>query len=225
MRKAFITLAVLTLTASAVLLFATAQIGDILVLNGKKYSIQTNPLRTWLESNPDRLPKPAVTSSANWRGYVATWEVKSDRLLLVDIEMQFPAGNSKNKSSEFEYHSVLSKVFPEKKEVFADWFTGHIIVPDGDLVRYTHMGYASTYEKYLVLRVEHGIVTKSANMPLKEFSQFRERQFAAYKKTEDYKKALAEISKEGTLNSAQNEEFLREFASEEYLSRIFGELD
>src|SRR5262249_36872506 len=72
----------------AIFLFATAQEGDILLLDGKKYFIYTNPLAPFLSKNPGKLPKSDVVSSNNWRGYVATWEVKSDRLVLVDVGIE-----------------------------------------------------------------------------------------------------------------------------------------
>jgi hypothetical protein len=53
----------------AVELSATAQQGDILVLNGKQYFIETNPLEPFLKQNPDKLPKSDVVSSSLWRGY------------------------------------------------------------------------------------------------------------------------------------------------------------
>lgn len=46
------------------LVFATAQRGDVLLLNGKTYSIQTNPLRPFLEKNPNKIPQSDVTSSS-----------------------------------------------------------------------------------------------------------------------------------------------------------------
>jgi hypothetical protein len=52
------------------LVFATAQRRDILLLNGKTYSIQTNPLRPFLEKNPNKIPRSDVTSSSLWRGCV-----------------------------------------------------------------------------------------------------------------------------------------------------------
>jgi hypothetical protein len=47
--------------------FATGQRGDILVLNGKEYSIFTNPLRPYLDENPGRLPKSNIISTSLWR--------------------------------------------------------------------------------------------------------------------------------------------------------------
>jgi len=77
MRKAIATALFLAVMSFSFFAFATAQQGDVLVLKGKKYFIYTNPLRVFLEQNPGKLPKSDVVSSANWRGYVATWGVKT----------------------------------------------------------------------------------------------------------------------------------------------------
>jgi hypothetical protein len=42
--------------------------------------------------------------------------------------------------------------------VFAEWFSGELRIPEGDLVEYDHMGYASRYERNLLISVENGVV-------------------------------------------------------------------
>jgi hypothetical protein len=218
LRLAIASCAILALVSLA---FATAQQGDILFLDGKKYSIYTNPLEPFLRNNPDRMPKSNIVSSALWRGYVATWRVKNERLVLVDVGILKDVSKPGEKGLSTEIVSVMDKVFPGEKDVVANWFSGHIIIPDGKLVNYVHMGYASTYEKYILLRVEQGVVTRTWTADAPSFVKFRDAQFAAFKKTEEYRKALAETAKEGGMDARQNEEFLREFYSERYMSMIF----
>jgi hypothetical protein len=116
--------------------------------------------------------------------------------------------------------SVMAKVFPDQIDVLADWFTGFIIIPDGKQVKYVHMGYASIYEKYIVLRVERGVVTLNSTLDTKEFLKFRDAQFTRFKQTDQYRKALEDTKKESQQDGAddpkQDEEFLREFYSAEY---------
>ena len=223
MRKA-ITFGCLSIVAlSAALIFATAQQGDILLLEGKKYSIYTNPLEPYLSLNPGKLPKAEAYSTANWRGYVATWQVKDNRLMLTDVGILHSVSNKNNEGDRStEMRSVIAEMFPGQKEVLAEWFSGHVIIPNGQLVNYVHMGYASIYEKYILLRVEKGLVARKWESDTEAFMKFRDAQFSAFKKTDEYKKALAETNKEGGA-SKQNEEFIREFYSERYMSMIFGE--
>lgn len=206
---------------------ATAQQGDILLLKGKKHFIYTNPLQPFLDKNPDRLPRSNVISTSNWRGYVATWEVKGDRFVLTDIGIEYSVTRPSKEGSSTESRSVMSEVFPGQRDVLAEWFTGHVIVPDGKLVNYVHMGYGSTYEKYIVLKVEQGLITRTLAMDHAAFVRFRDAQFAAYKRTEEYRNALArstaDAGKYGAMSAEQNEEFLREFYSERYMALIFDD--
>jgi hypothetical protein len=224
MRQALALVFVSIVTLLSVFAFATAQEGDILFVDGK-YFIHTNPLKPFLDKSPARVPKSDVTSSANWRGYVATWRVKDDRLILTDISILHAVTKSGQSGFSTEPRSVMADVFPSQKEVLAEWFTGHVIIPDGKLVNYVHMGYASTYEKYIILRVERGLVTRKSATDTAGFLRFRDTQFAVFKKTDEYRKVLAESvaeAREGEgLNAEQNEEFLREFYSER--SIIFDE--
>src|SRR6267154_322237 len=225
MRKAIATALFLVVMSFSFFAFATAQQGDVLVLKGKQYFIYTNPLRVFLEQNPGKLPKSDVVSSSNWRGYVATWGVKDDRLVLTDVGVLQAVTKPGESGFSTELHSAMSDFFPGQKQVVASWFTGHIIIPRGKVVNYVHMGHASTYENYIILRVEKGVVTRNWTANTASFIRFRDSQFAAYKKTEEYRTALVETAKEANksegLSAKKNEEFLREFYSETYLSMIF----
>jgi hypothetical protein len=56
----------------------------------------------------------------------------------------------------------LNRLFKDKVSngmVFADWFSGDITIPKGNMIEYVHMGYMSRYEKELVLTIENGKLT------------------------------------------------------------------
>ena len=42
--------------------------------------------------------------------------------------------------------------------MFAHWYSGTIRIPQGELLEYVHGGYASTYERDLLLELERGVV-------------------------------------------------------------------
>ena len=221
MKKLLMLTLVAVVAGCYLLLSATAQRSDNLRLDGKLYAIFTNPLAPYLRENPDKLPKSEVISTSLWRGYVATWEIKNQLLLLADVEILQSVSKPGEAGRSTELKSVMGQMFPGEKEVVAHWFSGHIIIPDGKLVNYVHMGYASTYEKYILIRVEKGAVTRQWKTDAEGFVKFRDAQFEAYKKTEEYRKALVDSSKEGGMSRKENEEFLRQYYSERYMSMIF----
>jgi hypothetical protein len=87
--------------------------------------------------------------TALWRGYVGRWEIIDDRLFLTHLEGLHEHG------SEVTVATVFPG-FPDK--VFAQWYSGTLRIPQGEMLNYVHMGYGSTYERDLLLEVEWGVV-------------------------------------------------------------------
>lgn len=124
----------------------TAQIHETLIIDGKKSSMAFCPP---LPENDPRLTKlkdseikhGIILSTACWRQYIGTWEIKDDQLYLVSIEGRFK----------------LSGDSP----ILADWFTGTLRIPQGKVLHYVHMGYGSVFEQELHIKIENGKVIKS----------------------------------------------------------------
>jgi len=123
----------------------TAQAGDTLIFEGESYTIASEPLYEHLEQKGIEFTS---MSTACWRGYIATWEIKKEKLFLAELEAYVG-----------HYSEVdLDYLFPGKKEVFAEWFTGDIIVPHGKMLQYFHAGYESIYEKEMYLTFKNGVL-------------------------------------------------------------------
>lgn len=149
----------------------TAQRPEKLKYKGKKYAMFSEPLEAYFASTGTRFrrsdissaltrgnvgakaAKPVyrvVKSSALTRGYVGTWKIKGGRLYLVKLK----DGADKNA------RSCLAEYFPDHPDrVFAEWYSGKLRLPQGDLLKYVHGGYLSIYESDMFLTVEKGIVT------------------------------------------------------------------
>ncbi|HLJ18574.1 MAG TPA: hypothetical protein VKU84_00165 [Stellaceae bacterium] len=148
----------------------TAQIPDRLEYQGQKLSLFTNPL----DALPaDRKPAFVSESTLNWRGYVALWEVRDGRLYLKDLRGRIcakppesdapPAKCGRHHRGPCTIESVdLQGAFPGRgAPIFADWYTGELKVPQGRLLEYVHMGYASRYERYLMIDVAAGAIVQA----------------------------------------------------------------
>lgn len=197
--------------------FATAQYPDKIIYNGKEYNLHSNPLEAYFEKNPDKRPKGGIMSTALWRGYVATFEVKDKQLFLKDIEIEYQDTTSKE-SYNYKWRSVINEVFPDLRSIKIYWLTGLLVIPHGKLVDYVHMGYGSTYRNYMLLEIDQGNLMKEKRFEYKEYERFKERQFQAFKKTEGYKKIKADLRKDGS-----TEEFIDSFLQNfviEYTSKI-----
>lgn len=125
----------------------TAQVHENLILDGEKTSMAFCPP---LPENDPRVTKlkddeiddgGIIFSTACWRQYIGTWEIKDNKFYLVSL-------NGRYKISE-------------NTPILADWFTGTLRIPQGEMLHYVHMGYGSVFERELHIKIENGIVTKS----------------------------------------------------------------
>lgn len=99
----------------------TTQTMDTVYLDGSEYWTYAEPLY----SLPG-LPKFMAGSTANQRGYDATWSIVADKLFLVAL-----AGTTYNSSER-----GLAMVFPGcSAPVFADWFCGTMAIQNGRIVQ------------------------------------------------------------------------------------------
>jgi hypothetical protein len=191
---------------------ATAQVPDRIEIDGKPYALLVNPLEDYFDRHPERRPSSPARSSSNWRGYVATFAIVNDQLVVANVHVTLGTG---------ERRSVLAEVFPGDARPVVKWFTGNLVVGDGEVVRYVHMGYGSEYERYIVVTVKAGAAAKPRRLSHAEFGAFRRTQFEAYQRTDEYQKQLKEARRsDPRLDVAQFERFMFDFSSADYVTRV-----
>lgn len=126
----------------------TAQVHENIVIDGEATTMMTCPPLPAghprvLYAGPPGSFKPkegvpsVVFSTGCWRGYLGTWELKGGRLYLVSLQGS--------------YEVIGDGPVP------ADWVSGWIRVPRGELLEYVHMGFESVYEEELQVRFEEGV--------------------------------------------------------------------
>jgi hypothetical protein len=88
--------------------------------------------------------------TALWRGYIGTWELDDDRLYLLSLDVPFSKGASPD----------MSRIFPHASgRVFADWFSGTLMLPQGERIERIHHGDGGRCERELRLTFEKGRLT------------------------------------------------------------------
>lgn len=131
----------------------TAQVSETLIYEGKPMPLCSNPLSLYLQQSQIRFVSP---STANWRGYRGTWEIKPSKL--DGLERLYLT-----KLVAYRTHEdilSLRDVFPGFNQVFAHWFSGELRCPQGELLKYVHGGYASTYEYDLLMNFKQGVLVE-----------------------------------------------------------------
>ena len=126
----------------------TAQIAETLIYQGEQVALLTNPLDMYFELGGHH-PGFQSTSTALWRGYVGSWELINDRLYLLALDGVLETGEDASLESVFPGH-------PDR--VFAHWYSGTLRIPQGRQLEYVHMGYASSFERDVLLTLQNGVV-------------------------------------------------------------------
>lgn len=122
----------------------TAQVHERLILDGKELSlaceptIPEHPRIINISGEEASASNPLVFSTACWRNYIGSWEIKDGRLYLTSIV-------------------GIYKLIGDSP-ISAEWYTGTLRVPTGSMREYVHMGYGSTYERELYIDVRNGDV-------------------------------------------------------------------
>ncbi len=128
----------------------TAQIAEKLYYEGQMVSMCSEPLGDYFAFSGER-PGFESNCTALWRGYVGTWEIIDGRIYLIELNGTLEDGSD----------VTLATIFPGFPDrVFAHWYSGTIRIPQGKMLDYVHMGYGSTYERDLLLKIEKGVVTE-----------------------------------------------------------------
>jgi hypothetical protein len=141
--------------------WSTAQYPENIEIDGKMEAMMATPLEDfWNESRP-KPDSLLPMSTACWRGYIGSWEIKDDLLILVKLEERRMV--EKGSSHEVQMFAISKKtVMGAKTEdpLPAVWFSGVLRIARGKQIAYVHMGFGSVYEEDLFIFVERGKVIR-----------------------------------------------------------------
>ena len=125
---------------------ATEQIPDYIIYEGKKYKLETgwghpSPLEVFYIRTAQEMPFHPY-STANYRGHVATWEIRDSMLYLLNVNTKIVGGytgtvlkTAKNRRIDtiveptfFSINSLNGQSAEVDGAVFADWFSGVLTI-------------------------------------------------------------------------------------------------
>ncbi len=124
----------------------TTQVSEVLILNGERLEMNGCPPLPTHHLRPRskeelREVNPIIRSTACWRGYQGTWEIRENKLFLVGIQ---------------GWHDLLST-----EPLFADWVTTVIGISSGELIGKLRYGFYTLCEQEIRFKIEQGLVVKS----------------------------------------------------------------
>lgn len=190
--------------------YGTAQVPDCLIYKGKTYDLHNNPLEAYFEEHPKKRPEGDVSSTALWRGYIATFEIQDQLLILKDIQIQVYEHRDGREEwmPNVTLKSVLKEVFPEGGTLKIDWCTEILVLPSGKLKDYVHHGYASTFEQYLLFEVKAGRLIQSKSFDTTGYLAFKKQQFERFKTKAAYQTYLAKWKEKYDYTEVEVDEIL-----------------
>ena len=193
-------------------IFATAQFPDKLIYNGVIYNLTVNPMELYFNNNPDKRPRPNVISSALWRGYIATFEIIQNELWVVDIIINVSTFDYENRRFTNEYESVIQECLDGRDRMKLDWFNGVLVLPQGKIVEYVHMGYDSIYENYILIAIGNGSYIRDFNLNNTQYVRFRNTVRERFRNSNEYQELYDKIN-EGTFTEEDLQYFINFFST------------
>jgi hypothetical protein len=164
----------------------TMQFGDTVMYNDVVYDIDDELLEPFLDEKGIRS-EHSGSFSANWRGYIAHFEIK-----------------------DFEIHLINPKNSDFFEKVIRELGTTKLIYLNRLVILYSnltsHNGWIqsyNTYENYQVLEFRNGNLTDFKILDHTEFTDFKKSQFLKFIETDDYQitklKRMEQIDTENSI--------------------------
>ena len=122
----------------------TTQVKERIIIDGEKYPLLNALSLPEGDTKIKQKEGPISTRTSCWRGYVGTWEIKDDKLYLID----FSSGK----------YDVLVNL-----PILADWISGTAKVATGE-VKASSSWDIETYETETHLTFENGLVVNTENI-------------------------------------------------------------
>lgn len=124
-----------------------AQLGEVFRMDNAHYMIAETPLSP-LFSQIKTPPHFIAPSAQCQRGYFGKWELIGDALYMTGFR------------GFFEDHEEvdLNFLFPQQEYVFAEWFSGIITIPFGQILHFKNTEYAAIYEEDILLCFDCGMM-------------------------------------------------------------------
>lgn len=144
------TLIALTVLVVATSAFATDQTRDAVTFAGRQELMLERPFNDFLGRLP-AFPRFDVTSTANYKGYTARWEVKDSHLYLTSFI-----------ATAHGRPVAYTLFFPNRNlPILSDWYSGTIHITSG---RDSFAQGYHTYERVFTLSLTNGVVTATNEM-------------------------------------------------------------
>ena len=149
----------------------TFQAREIITYKGERNYMTSLPLDQYLSKRKD--VKFVLQNTACWHCYNGEWEINDTMLYLVSLSAKIK-----------DYKEVnLNYLFPNKKVVFANWFTGEIKIQTGEVIE--RQRFFNVHEKDLVLQFKKGVLISEKEID--NYKEIKKRKMQQFKLQQEAK--------------------------------------
>ena len=155
----------------------TRQIRDTLIYKGNEYDLNEEILEKYFCQFPEKKPEINGVMTACWRGYVVTFEILDEALIIKEIDWLVFGDEMEN-----------DKVYPFTAGDRYTWFSGLIRID----------GFRGDFDDeddengiYELLEIRDGAFVSHWKLNYEEFCEFKEILFHDFKETADYELLFA----------------------------------
>lgn len=138
-----------------------------MILDGRPHALYEQPLYRLLKRHriePGHYAK--CWSTANYRGYVATWDIADSGLRLLHVNV--PGYECEDGPISDELRTKLLKAGKRRDfPIPARWFTGRLRIQTGRRLIYSHHGYSHWFERERVIAIKQGRVVRDREVDTK----------------------------------------------------------
>jgi hypothetical protein len=135
----------------------TAQMREIVTIDGAEHEMCTLPLAPWLAVQTPPLNMERICpsySSALWRRYVGHWRITEENLFLDRL-------GTVEESRDID----MGEIFAGRAgPIAADWFSGKLRLPGEPELIYVHMGWGSFYRYERIIHIQAGRVVRERHV-------------------------------------------------------------
>lgn len=135
----------------------TAQAAERIILDGRPRLLFADPLYRLAKRCRLDLGNPWSYSTANYRGYIGTWEILDGRLHLVHLCWD---GMPEQPISAELRRKLLRAAACHDFPIHSHWFNGVARIALGRRLVYSHHGWSSWYERERVIHFREGNVVR-----------------------------------------------------------------
>jgi len=143
----------------------TAQTPERIIIDGRPRALYEQPLYRLLEKRRMTLCDPKDErfgmTTACWRRYVGTWEIRDGILFLIHLNLNVPHEEPLPQDIRQRFlRCVPAADFP----IRADWFSGRLRIATGPRLVYSHHGWSSWYARERVITIKKGVVKRDRDV-------------------------------------------------------------